>query len=211
VKQAYIAQGVPQHAVGTLDELQKVGMPARVFHSCNEPTVDGTIRGCPLWHICTMDYKGKSAAEGGGPRNHCWERIKSPAQGGAIVRNVQPCFWGVAQQDVVAENKSSLLPIADEGDEYVTVTSVPKPKPSDPFYREVDEVRFEVKPYKRLGEDKKTRQVLLRAEVTQREQKRVASEGAAKVLGVTGGATPLNQRGKGSNVGRKKEGGGVPD
>ena len=69
VKQAYIAQGIPEHAVGTLDELQVAGMPAKVFHSCNEPAVDGSVRGCDQWYLCTMSYKGKTLAEGGGPRD----------------------------------------------------------------------------------------------------------------------------------------------
>ena len=87
--QAFAAQGIPNHPVGTLDELKSHNLPTRMFQSCSEPSNDATNAGCRLWHECTMSYKGLPVDEGGGPRAHCWERIKSPAQGGGNVRNCQ--------------------------------------------------------------------------------------------------------------------------
>ena len=209
--EAFKAQGLPPNAVGTMDELQKHGMPARAFRSCNEPSVDGTVLGCPVWSACTMSYKGKSLAEGGGPRNHCWERIKSPAQGGGIVRNSQPCYWGVKQQEIVAENKEILQVIADEGEDYTTFTKVSAPVPSNIFRREMQEIKFTVPPFPRPGENKQMVQARMRAEATRRETQRVAKEGASQALGVAGASTPLDKRGPRGAKGGAKEGISKPD
>lgn len=199
--QGFAAQGVSPDPVGTLDELEAHKLPTKMFRSCSEPSFDGSVQGCPFWHECTMSYKGLSLAEGGGPRNHCWERIKSPAQGGGIVRNVFPCFMGVSQQEVSVENKEVLRIIADEGEEYETLTTVPD------LTKGVDQngakvwskqlVPMKVAPFKRLGQEEKLAQHELRAQIMQREKEKVRREREQKQLGVEGAGTPLDKRGRG--------------
>lgn len=205
-KKAAVPDNVPEMPVGTLDELEKHRLPANVWPSCHEPTMDGRVIGCPLWDICTMSYKGKSYEDGGGPRNHCWERVKSPAQGGAVVRNTQPCYFGVAQQEEVGENKAVLQPIAAEGEEYEIETVILKPKPTDLFNREQERIKVEVMPFKRIGESKQMVQARLRSEVMKREQERVAHERASETFNIPGGVTPLDKRSGRSGGSGKKEG-----
>jgi hypothetical protein len=153
-----------------------------------------------------MSYKGLPSADGGGPRNHCWERIKSPAQGGGIVRNVFPCYRGVQQQEAAAENKEVLRVIADEGEEYESLTTVPDlTKGIDQNGAKVWEkklVKQVVQPFKRLGQEEKLAQHELRAQIMQREREKVRREREQKALGVEGAGTPLDKRGRGSREGK---------
>ena len=206
----YIADGVPDHPVGTLDEIQSRKMPAKFFGTCSEPDIDGRSAGCPLFHECTMSYKGLPAAEGGGPRNHCWERIKDAANGGGIVRNVQPCYWGVAQQDTAHENGEVLRIIADEGEEYETLTEVPIPtKGADQNGFKVWEkqlVKATVPAFKRLGQEEKLARHELRASILQSEQEKRREQQQAKRLGVEADAPALDKQFRGGGKGAKKEG-----
>lgn len=209
--EAFKAQGLPEHPVGTVDELQKHKLPQKVFRACCEPSPDGTPRGCQHFYKCDMSYKGLSAEEGGGPRNHCWERIKSAANGGGIVRNIQPCFWGVAQQDIALENNEILRPIADEGEEFEQLTTIPLPeKGSNQFGALAYEERLVKKvvtPFERLGKAKDMARHELRAKVMDDAQKRAANAKRAKLLGaVESGNEPLDRRGQGSSRSPKKEG-----
>jgi hypothetical protein len=157
-----------------------------------------------------MSYKGLPASEGGGPRSHCWERIKSPAQGGGIVRGVHPCFYGVSQQDVCHENGEILRVIADEGEEYEMLTTVPDPsggRDNFGFFKwDQKLLKLKVEPFKRLGEEQKLAQHELRASIMQREQEKMRNERAAKILGVEGAATPLDKRSRGGSEGKAAKG-----
>lgn len=199
--EAYRAQGIPDHPVGTLDEVIAHKLPTKVFGACYEESPDGTIRGCEQWAECTMSYKGLTAKEGGGPRNHCWERIKSAGNGGGIVRNVQPCYWGVAQQENVMLNKEVLRVIADEGEEYEALTTVPDPaggRDNLGFFKWDEKLlKFTVPPFERLGQQQKLARHELRASIIERDQKKVREDHAARTLGITGAETPLDKRGRG--------------
>jgi len=196
--EAFKAKGIPDHPVGIFDELMKHNLPTRVFQSCAEPSADGAIKGCPHWYDCTMSYKGLPVAEGGGPRNHCWERVKAPANGGGIVRNVQPCYWGISQQEVASLNKEILQPIADEGEDYEMHTTVPDPsggRDNLGFFKWDKKVlRLKVPAFKRIDEQDEMVEHQLRASVIKRETERLRHEGPAKRLGITGGDTPLDKR-----------------
>lgn len=205
-REALKVQGLPQTPIGAVDELKEKNLPLNLYASCAEPSADGTIRGCPLWHQCTMSYKGLTFAQGGGPRNHCWERLKSPTNGGGVVRNSQPCFWGIKQQEVVYENKDVLRVIANEGEEYETLTYILSPTVTDVFNREQKLVKFKVPAFPRPGQEKKIATQVLRADIVKKEQERVRNEAAAAQLGVTGGSTPLDRRSIGGGRGGKKEG-----
>ena len=207
---AWKAQGIPAEPVGTVDELMAHKMPTKLFPSCAEPSADETVKGCDHWYECTMSYKGLSAAEGGGPRHHCWERIKSAGNGGGIVRNVQPCFWGVAQQENVMLNKEVLRVIADEGEPWEELTTVPDttgPIDKDGYKKWDTKLIPRVVPeFVRLGKEQKLARHELRASIIDREQQKVRETHNAKVLGVTGAETPLDKRGRGAGKGGQKEG-----
>lgn len=206
----FVTQEIPEHPVGTLDELKVKNLPARQFGACCEPAFDGSVRGCKLFATCDMSYKGLEAAEGGGPRNHAWQRVKSAANGGGIVRNVHPCFWGVGQQEVALENDEVLTPIADEGQEYERLTTVPDlTKGTNQFGALVYEtvlLKETVPAFERLGTTKTMARHELRASIMSQEQKRVADAKKARLLGVHGAGEPLDKRGKGSGGGSKTEG-----
>jgi len=205
VAKAYIAEGVPDVPVGTLDELAANNLPNNVFHSCSQPSPDGgmTNKGCPLWHECRMSYKGRTLAEGGGPRNHCWERMKAPENGGGIVRNVLPCYFGVKEQPAIAVNTAMGMneifqPIHDEGEEYETLTTVPVPEGGrdngGALVYEERLLKLKVPAFERIGQTKKLAKHELRASIIEREKRKVESEHVAKTLGIAGNDTPLDKR-----------------
>lgn len=216
VAKAYIAEGVPETPVGTLDELAAHKLPQNVFHSCSEPSPDGiSNKGCPLWYECSMSYKGLTAAEGGGPRNHCWERMKAPENGGGIVRNVQPCFAGVREQEAIAVNsamgmKELFQPIHDEGEEYEMLTTVPVPEGgrdnNGALVYEERLLKLKVQPFERLGVTKKLAKHELRSSIVEREKKKVENERAAKALNIPGNDIPLDKRGKRGSGSKAAEG-----
>jgi len=205
----YLADGIPDHPVGSLDELQARKFPIRQFQSCSEPDVNGTSAGCPYWFDCNMSYKGLPGAQGGGPRNHCWERMKSPEAGGGIVRNVQPCYWGVAQQDIAHENKEVLRIIANEGEQYDALMEVPDPSggaDQNGFKKwERKMVSLTVPAFKRLGQEEKLAKHELRAEIMKREQEKRREQQQASLLGTTLDEVPADKQFRGGK-GPKKEG-----
>lgn len=196
--EAFIAQGQPYYPVGTLDELEAHKMPARIFPSCHEGSFDGSIKPCPLWESCTMSYKGLPVKEGGGPRNHCWEYLKNSINGGGVVRNVHPCYWGIEKQDLMAENKELLRPIADEGQDYEMLTTVPDPtggKDQNGFIKwDTKTITCKVQPFLRIGEEPKLAQAELRAAIVERDRKRLANEREAKFLGIERTGVSLDKR-----------------
>lgn len=196
--EALLAQNMPQNAVGTLDEVMEKKLPTRIFPSCHEGSPDGSIRPCPLFEICDMSYKGLTLAEGGGPRNHAWERMKSPKNGGGIVTNVHPCYWGVAQQKDAADNDEILRPVADEGEEYEMLTTVPDPAGgkdnSGCFKWDKKVLKLRVEAFKRLGQEERMIEHEQRARIIERERKRIAAEREAKLVGLKANAPALDKR-----------------
>jgi len=210
--QGFIAQGVPSDPVGTPDELDAHRLPKDVFLSCSEPSTEHGRKsnvGCPDWYDCTMSYRGLHSSEGGGPRSHCWERIKSAAQGGGIVRGAQPCYYGVSQQDICQQNGEVLRVIADEGESFEMLTTIPDitgGKDQHGYTKwDTKLVTRMVEPFKRLGQHQKLAQHELRASILEREQEKVRHERAAKNLGIVGSGTPLDKRGRGSRESKAKE------
>lgn len=206
----FIADGVPDYPVGTPDELQAHGLPAKVFQSCAEPDPDGNVAGCPCWHECAMSYKGLPSDKGGGPRAHCWELMKSAENGGGIVRTAAPCFWGVARLEEAYENKAVLRTIADEGEEYEMLTTVPDPSggrdQNGAFKWDTMLLKLRVPRFQRLGEEQKLARHELRSSIMQRDKERLRNERAAKVVGSEVAGEPLDKRGKRSVSSPAKEG-----
>ncbi len=209
-KAALAAQGLPEFPVGTLDELKAANLPPSMFPSCAEPQADGTVKGCEMWYACSMSYKGKHSSEGGGPRNHCEEVLKSAENGGGVVRRVRPCYKIVAKEDEYRENGAIVQIIADEGEDYEKLTYILKPKPTDLTNREQELVRETVAKFPRPTENKKTAAQVLRAGIVQKERERVRKEGTSQALGINEGVTPLDKRGQGSRKGVAEKGGSNP-
>lgn len=206
---AWQEQNRPQFPVGTLDELKEKNLPAQIMPSCHERSFDGSVKGCPLYGICDMSYKGLTAAEGGGPRNHCWEHMKSDANGGGVARWVAPCYEGVAKYKLVAENEEVLRIIANEGESYELLTTVPDPaagRNDRGFLRWVKKLlKVKVEPFVRLGQEPKLAAAELRASIIERDRKRMAREREARLAGVEAGGVPLDKRDSGEGkVGSKK-------
>lgn len=221
VAKAYMAEGVSEFPVDTLDALEAHKLPKGVFRTCSQPSPDGgaTNKGCPLWYKCNMSYKGLPLAEGGGPRNHCWELMKAAENGGGIVRNVQPCWMSVSRQESIAVNasfgvKDILQTIADEGEFYEMLTIVPVPEggrnADGALVYEEKLLKLKVPPFERLGQTKKLAKHELRASIIEREKKKVESERVSKALGIAGNDTPLDKRGRRGVEGAAKESGSKP-
>lgn len=185
---AYLAQNRPQNPVGALDELEKHNLPARIFPSCAEPSFDGSIRGCDKFDECDRWYKGLPSTEGGGPRAHCWQHLKNPANGGGVVRSCMPCFWGIEKMKLARDNDEVIESIADEGEEYEALTWVPNTSgPRDNAgYQEWNKklVKKTVPAFKRLGEEEKLAEHELRASIVAQNRKRLEDERKAKFLGI---------------------------
>jgi len=207
-KAALAAQGLPEFPVGTLDELKEANLPPSMFPSCAEPQADGTVKGCQFWYGCSMSYKGLPAKEGGGPRNHCLQILKSAEHGGGVVRSVRPCYRIVGAEDIYRANGSILDIIAGEGETYEHLTYIAAPKPSDLTNREQDLVTKTVVPFPRPTDNKKTAAQVLRASIEKKERDRVRKEAAATAFGITEGITPIDKRGSrsGEGVGKKGKG-----
>lgn len=205
-KAALAAQGLPEFPIGTLDELKDANLPPSLFPSCAEPQADGTVKGCQMWYACSMSYKGLPSGDGGGPRNHCLQILKSAENGGGVVRSVRPCYKIVANEDVYRENGAVLQVIADEGEDYERLTYISKPKPSDLTNREQELVKETVARFPRPTENKRTAAQVLRAGVVEKERERVRKEGPAAAFGINEGVTPLNKRGRGSRGGVSEKG-----
>lgn len=211
---AFKAQGLPEFPVGSPDELKEKGLPTNVFRSCEAPSNDGgqSVRGCQLWHQCTMSYKGLPSKDGGGPRAHCWERVKAPENGGGIVRSCAPCYWGVSRQNTAFENNEVLHTIADEGESYEHLTIVPVPEGGRDnlgyFKWEEQLLKLRVPEFERLGKQQAMAKHQLRAEVMKREQERVVNERRAKHFGAPVGSATSGGAGEGSSEGLRKSGEG---
>ena len=204
-KAALAAQGLPENPIGTLDELKAANLPPSMFPSCAEPQADGTVKGCQHWYACSMSYKGLPSAEGGGPRNHCLQILKSAEHGGGVVRAVRPCYRIVAAEDIYRANGSMLDIIADEGGEYEHLTYISAPKPSDLTNREQTTVLKKVEPFPRPTDNKKTAAQVLRASIEKKERDRVRKEAAAATFGISEGVTPLDKRSARGGRGVQKE------
>ena len=207
--QGFIAQGVPSNPVGTLDELKDHKLPTKLFKSCSEPANDGTNIGCPFWYECSMSYRGLPLSEGGGPRTHAWEYIKGAGQGGGIVRYAAACFAGVSKQEETHQNDAVLRVIADEGEEYELLTTVPEPaggRDQHGHFRWNTKLVAKVVPaFIRLGQEQKLAQHELRASILQREQEKLKNERAARNIGIQGSGEPLDKRGRRSSEGKAEK------
>lgn len=207
---AGVPQDAPQNPVGTLDELEELGLSPQHYPSCSQPNRMTGNRGCNHWYECPMSYKGKSSSEGGGPRRHAWEIAR---RGKPLLRVEGEC-WDIAKRiSDIQDNKGAVRIIADEGQTYKKLTGIAVKTFVDPTTDEVKKVvakngeyhlpnvkredmvvDFVVKPFPRPVDNTTIATDVVTAQAIRSEQERISGEAFPRALGVTGGGTPLDKR-----------------
>lgn len=189
--------------IGTLVELEKEGLDPMAYHSCSKP--DSHNLGCRHWRTCRMSFKGE------GKKNIGLEHIKGAAQGGGMSRFVADCLWYNDHQEDAVDNKGSLRVIAEEGETF-TVSSlvlvdrvsgepVKQGTPNAAYRQRRQEVL--VKPFPRPGESEDIIADILKAEVREEEQEKMANEQRQRSLGIqpTAPVNPPKNRSGGGGKG----------
>lgn len=204
-----IPEHVPAHPVGTKDELEELGLDPAVFSSCSKP-VRGVNRGCEFFGVCPLSYKGKTFAEGGGPRRHGFE-VAMP--GKPIRRWESECYTMVPRISDIEDNRGAVRVIADEGETYERIEGVYIKTFIDPetdaqvrtiaregeyHYPNVQRgdllVEKEIRPFERPSENQELATDLITANVVAKEQERIRGEAFPAALGIEVGGTPLDKR-----------------
>jgi len=216
LKDAGIPPNVPSKPVGTVDELQDLGLDPAIFPSCQRPNKAAGIRGCDEYGKCPLSCKGKDSSSGGGPRRFAWERIFR----GRPIRRVEGECWQLARdQEFVELNGGALRVIANEGETYEKLTgiavktfvdsegNVQKVVAKDGEYhlpnvqREDRVVPFLVKPFPRPSQNIDLATDLITAEAVRKEHERIQREAVPRALGIEGTGEPLDKRNKGTRKG----------
>jgi hypothetical protein len=219
LRDAGVPENAPARPVGTLDEIQSFGLNPEHYPSCSKPNKQLGIRGCGSWDTCLLSYKGKSLADGGGPRRMAWERIFK----GKPVRRVEGECWDVARDQVfVEDNNGALRIIAAEGESYDklegvavktfvnekgdTVKQIAKDGETHlPNVQRQDMVvKKTVKPFVRVNENSDIAVDVITADVIRKEHERIFSESVPSALGIAAGGTPIDKRHKRAGEGQSK-------
>lgn len=216
-RRAGIPDSVPENPVGTQDEAESLGLEVAHYPTCSKP-VRGVNRGCELFGVCPMSYKGKTLSEGGGPRRHAFE-IVMPGQ--PIRRFDSECFRAVRKITDIEGNKGAIRIIADEGETYEKVEGVYIKTYYDPENSQTIKVpaadgeqylpnvnrgdmlvQKDVVPFVRAAENQEIATDIVTAQVVAKEQERIRGEAFTVALGVEVGREPLDKR---NRRGRKSE------
>lgn len=107
--------------VGTPAEVQATGQPLAKWGTCSAPHSNLNSIGCKKFADCIFAYKGKTLAEGGGPRNAI---VYIQADTGATVERVMPChvYMETLHKRAMAEGTGEVIAVVGgEGDEYEEV------------------------------------------------------------------------------------------
>lgn len=204
-----VPENIPDHPIGTKEEAEELGLDPSVYATCSKP-VKGINRGCEFFNICPLSYKGKTFAEGGGPRCHGFE-VAMP--GKPIRRWQDVCFSMVPRISDIEDNRGAVRVIADEGETYEKVEGIYIKTFIDP---ETDEqvrvparegeyhypnvqrgdmlVEKLVLPYERPSQNQELAADLITANVVAKEQERIRGEAFPSALGIEVGGTPLDKR-----------------
>ena len=222
-----IPEDIPQYPIGTVDEAEELGLPVIAYRTCSRP-VRGVSRGCGSFSICELSCKGKSIAEGGGPRVMAVELAKP----GQRIRRVKgECYKLIPRLEDWRSNGWAVKVIATEPgmdsglpDSYEMLTGHYVKTFVDPATNQTTKVlakdgeqhlpnvkredtlmRVELKPFKRPHENPDIATDLLTAQAAAAEQERINAEAYPRALGIDPRSTPLDQRnrkvGKGKNSG----------
>lgn len=219
LKDNNIPEDIPHYVIGTVDEAEELGLPLEHYRTCARPDKASGIRGCARFGICPMSYRGKTVAEGGGPRRHGWERYKR----GEKVRRMEGECWNLADLMVDADdNKIVYKVIANEGESYDKLVGVAiktfvdtegntqKVLAKDGEYhlpnvqRGDMVVKHVVKPFLRPSENPDIASDVVTAEVVKKEVERLRGEAAPRALGITGGRAPIDKRNKRAGEGKSE-------
>lgn len=223
---AGIPENAPDTPVGSLDELNELGMNTEHFRCCSKRNKATGVLGCQKFGICPLSIKGKEVAEGGGPRRLAWERI---FRGQPIQRREGSC-WKLADDKVfVEDNHGAVRIIAMEGGlggfpetyqklEGVAVKTIVNAEGNTekvlakdgeahlPNVQRQDMVVTKtVRPFVRPSQNADIAVDVITADVIRKEHERISTESVAEALGVSGGGTPLDKRDDGP---RKRKGQG---
>lgn len=210
---------VPQFPIGTIDELEAMGLDVASYPSCSRPNRMAGVKGCDHFSICPFSYKGKSFAEGGGPHRHAWEYAKGPKLDNKIVRVEGECYSLAGRIQDIEENKGAVNIIANENETYEKLEGVACKSVKDvngkvkkvvadatelnmPGVKRDDLlVTHTVKPFPRPDENQSIAQDMFAAKIYQREMERKRDESFGKALAIPGAATPVDKRNKRVNGG----------
>ena len=219
IKDNNIPEDAPNYPVGTVDEANEIGLSLEHYRTCARPDKGAGVRGCKFWDICPMSYRGKSFAEGGGPRRHAFERYKK----GQAVRRFEGECWTIAKKQQDADdNKIVYKIIANEGDSYEKVEGVAiktfvneqgntqKVMAKDGEYHLPNVARGDmlvkhvVKPFLRPSENTEIASDVVTAQVRKEEVERLRGEAIPAALGIGTRRAPMDKRNKRVSEGKEE-------
>lgn len=83
--------GIQHLPVGTLEELRENNLdPERV--ACCHRTVEGEVRGCPVWRDCQFQNKNRGGFKGQGPKNVGFYLRTTKDEGSRSMESFMPCY-----------------------------------------------------------------------------------------------------------------------
>lgn len=209
--------------IGTVDELEELGLNLAHFGSCAVPNKAGGIRGCSEALRCLLSWKFKKFKDGGGPRRVGWQRIFR----GQPIRPIEGECWDLARDKVFAENNGGAVRImAEEGKTYQKLVGVAVKtfvdstgevqkvlaKPGEyhlpNVQREDMVIDILVKPFLRPSESPAIATDIITANVLREESARIQGESVGRALGLAGAGAPLDKRNEraGEGKGKSQEG-----
>ena len=209
LRDAGVPRNVPDTPIGTLDELEELGLNPTHYPACAVPNKHGGVRGCNEAHRCPVSVKFKKFKDGGGPRRYAWERIFK----GKPVRRVEGDCWRLSEDKVFVENNGGAIRIiANEGQTYDKLTGVAVKTFVDQqgevqkvvakageyhlpnVQREDMVIQMTVKPFKRPSENPEIATDIITANVLRDESARIQQESVGRALGLSGASAPLDKR-----------------
>jgi hypothetical protein len=219
-----VPPNLPARPVGTLDEIRELGLNPAHYRCCHKENKPGGIRGCQDEYRCPLSIKGKSFAEGGGPRRLAWERV---FRGQPVRRMEGECWQLAADKEFVEDNHGAIRIIAAEPGlgfpqsydklvgvavkTFVDTDGEPKKALAKPgeyhlpnVAREDMVVPLMVVPFKRPSENPDIATDVITADVLRKESARIHSESVGRTLGIAGASAPLDKRDEGTGKGHRK-------
>ena len=219
-RDAGIPEDAPAFPIGTLDEIEELGLSPEHYPCCAKRNKATGVLGCVKFAECSLSIKGKTFEEGGGPRRFAWERV---FRGKPVRRREGVCWKLVDDQVFVEDNGGAVQIIAEEGESYDKLEGVAvktfvnsqgnteKVVAKDGEYhlpnvvREDKVVSKTVRPFLRPSQNTDIATDVITARVVEKAHAQIRSESVGSVLGVSGARAPLDKRNKGGSK-RKGEG-----
>jgi hypothetical protein len=217
LRDAGVPKNIPSMPIGTVDELEELGLNLSHFGSCAVPNKAGGIRGCSEAPRCPLSCKFKKFKDGGGPRRVGWERIFR----GQPIRRMDGECWDLSRDKVfVEDNGGAVRIVANEGESYKKLTGVAVKTFVDAtgevqkvlakqgeyhlpnVQREDMVIDILVKPFVRPSENPVIATDVITATVLREESARIQAESVGRALGLAGAGAPLDKRNKRAGEGK---------